>query len=1076
MTRFASLRATVVTTLSLVTLAAAVPAQTQRSNFSPADAARNHAGGFSNRHVRGELPGTRRWIVQFKTRSFSLDELVAAVQRGDTERASALVASYPARVEKDMAQFEEFLESIGGRVIVKWWIINGCGIEVPEGKISKVIAWPGTWKVEPDLYYAALGCETRTSAPVPDGESIDEYNHEAVRAHQATPSWTGEGHGTGPSTYPIIAICDGGMNFNYTPPQSQPTNRPHAMYYTNGDTGNGTSRLLQFSPGQYVTTVGGATTSQATNPIDDHQDQVAAIAAAADWISDGENDDGQAPGARLLSYNILYWDTLLRTAYSTSASQIAAWNQIATDKWVSQCGPIVRFNIVAANMSFGSSPDPQSGPQIALNNCAVCADVFIATPTGNAGIDLGDTQYCANGLNVGAVKSTFKTYPPPGAGLVFFNGNASRWPTIPTLTWPGYGTFNASTTKRAVSWNSWGNPCPDNLAKSVPQIVACGIWPKVGMRNDESKKATQQGTSLAAPQVVGAAALFRGGPTGDTSWTQPTALETRAAILATAEDISALNTAPTGAGFLRTDRLANLGGTQLTTATATRNNIQANDVGANIISFANFNVVAGQTYGIAIAWNRRTEMPMPPSDWPDLDIEITGATSAVQPRYFITAHDLHDAITVQASATGTISVAVKLVSNPSNRTSITVGYARCLLSDTIPAGVASASVGYYSTGTQGSCSSSHAASAGPPGPIVSVFPSAATSDPNDLYTPTGGWAGSIRDEFPGRIALLPSTGLFPDNAKVGLPIYLGSFPYPVNVAAITLRCKAAKPMVIDVEVYDNTGSGGPDYWSGNPQTPSFGSYPRPGNPVTGGKGKMYVGTDEQDYYATVSFTHPAQTSNGYTVVFTPPPGFDFTYDGTANEPMNLGPRPLLDWSQMKGGLPMAANNFGVRRRNWYYLTQVPNGPWILRGNQAQNGVDTSRMWLMTVQAPTPTQAMTNHGPELSFIGLPKLGSSSFQIHMRHGKPASDLFWLWGTTQTYIQLNAPNNNCYSLAATDLALEYRMLVGNAGEAVKSFPPIPNDPSLAGGVSFTQFLVFDRATSTWYSSNGGSMVFGW
>jgi len=364
MTRLALLRATVVTTLSVVTLAAAVSAQTQRSSFLPADSAQKYRD-VSKRQVPGELPGTWRWIVQFKTRSFSLEELVSAVQRGDTARASALVASYPARVDSDMSEFEEFIKSIGGRVIAKWWIINGCGIEVPKEKISKVIAWPGTWRVEPDLYYAALGRKIRSPNPAPDGESIDEYNHGAVRAHQATPSWTGEGHGTGASTYPIIAICDGGMNYNYTP-TSGPTGRPHAMYYTNGDAVNGTSRLLQFSPGQYVFTVTDASASEAANPVDDHQDQVAAIAAAADWNTDGESDNGQAPGARLLSYNILKWFSA-QSAYSTSISQTSAWNQIATDKWVGQCGGSVKFNIVAANMSYGGSPDPQSATQIALN-------------------------------------------------------------------------------------------------------------------------------------------------------------------------------------------------------------------------------------------------------------------------------------------------------------------------------------------------------------------------------------------------------------------------------------------------------------------------------------------------------------------------------------------------------------------------------------------------------------------------------------------------------------------------------------------------------------------------------------
>jgi len=158
-----------------------------------------------------------------------------------------------------------------------------------------------------------------------------------------------------------------------------------------------------------------------------------------------------------------------------------------------------------------------------------------------------------------------------------------------------------------------------------------------------------------------------------------------------------------------------------------------------------------------------------------------------------------------------------------------------------------------------------------------------------------------------------------------------------------------------------------------------------------------------------------------------------------------------------------------RRRNWYYTTKVGTGPWILRGNQAQGYVDTSRMWNLMVHGGT----MTNYGPELFFVGLPKLGTS-YEVHMRHGKPQSIMAWVWGTAQAYTPLNSPNNNCYLLCTTDLA-NVGMLVDTAGRAVRSFS-LPNDPSLAGIGTFTQFIVFDGATSTWYSSNGGSMVFGW
>ena len=91
-----------------------------------------------------------------------------------------------------------------------------------------------------------------------------------------------------------------------------------------------------------------------------------------------------------------------------------------------------------------------------------------------------------------------------------------------------------------------------------PDLVANGVAMTLPPADAESSQRIGSGTSYAAPQVAGAAALYR------SLRPQATAREVKAALLASTEDIAARNLGETrqgyGAGYLRVDALVDIAG------------------------------------------------------------------------------------------------------------------------------------------------------------------------------------------------------------------------------------------------------------------------------------------------------------------------------------------------------------------------------------------------------------------------------------------------------------------------------------------------------------------------------------
>ena len=482
----------------------------------------------------GSLPGTERWIVTFKDRSFDLSEFRSAVYGGASAAETArIVAGLEDEVTKDQAGFVRFIEDLGGKVAVQWWIINGCAVDIPFEKLEALRRHPRVAMVEPDRIRVPL-------APILT--STNTHNH-VVDPLQAQ-GFMAKGV--------TVAVMDTGLDSNMGG-----SGRPHSTFFVKGDVNNktgggiGGSRLLANIK---VGAVG-------PDDVHGHGTGVAGIAAGEKWNTASYSDRGHAPLAGIVGYCIAN----ASNGNSTSSVMTTAWQKIAADK--------VKYGIVAANNSYSGSPNPLEATQQALDSAALNADILPVVAAGNSSSSTKTSQSAVNGLAVGAVNPT---------------------------------------SKKMASFSSRG-PLYGDAQRFYPDLCACGVGTIMPRRDNEGSYYKGSGTSMASPQVCGAATLFR------SVARKATALETKAALLATTEDVSKQNpSAPYntrnayGLGFLRDDRALEIakGKGLLATKTITKASPRV------LIPLA---VTKGKAYSVVIAWHRRSTST---KNWSNLALTV----------------------------------------------------------------------------------------------------------------------------------------------------------------------------------------------------------------------------------------------------------------------------------------------------------------------------------------------------------------------------------------------------------------------------------------------------------------------
>ena len=384
-----------------------------------------------------------------------------------------------------------------------------------------------------------------------------------------------------------IAILDTGLDSDHGG-----TGLPHPAFFIGGDPRNqtgpglGGSRLL-------------ANVQIGSYPADDqfgHGTAVAACAAGEKWNAGPHAGRGHAPGANLIGYAIA--DKVDGSA--NVATIISAWQQVVQDR--------VAGHIVAANLCNDGSWSPLAPEQQAMDTAAYVGDILITVAAGNGGASSILGHGATNVLAVGATRRD---------------------------------------TRQVADFSSRG-PLFGDTQRFYPDIVANGVDMTLPVPDNAAVDVANSGTSFAAPQVCGAAALYRSlRPTAN-------ALETRAAILATTEDIATKNLTPPydsrnayGLGYLRDDRLVQVaqGAGFIRSGFVT--------TGATSVSHP-FPVTQGILYAAVTTWPRLASSS---STWSE--IELIAAVGTTTLAISNAPRNTCQKVVFRAPFTGTVTLTIK---------------------------------------------------------------------------------------------------------------------------------------------------------------------------------------------------------------------------------------------------------------------------------------------------------------------------------------------------------------------------------------------------------------------------------
>lgn len=423
---------------------------------------------------------------------------------------------------------------------------------------------------------------------------------------------------------------------------------------------------------------------------------------------------GHAPGAGIVSMNILDyfapgdWGVIDapppisfplctapfgipgRTAptdagyYASQANLQSAINELAAQKFSYSGATDPSRPIVVANLSFGGPPNPHHPTNQALRRLMSDFDILPVTAAGNR-IAEGtpferfsqfEALYNVNGLTVGAIRSDV-------AGPVFERSDFSNpGPLTPANTqyfcWAG---GDADFTWQIPYSDGTTTTISNALARQFPDIAAIGGVQQVAREDTDTDPDLVTGTSIAAPHVSGAALLAIAGRDGATDPTRWNALETRAALLATAENgyLNGNGDDLLGAGVLRTDRVTfGRGRVDLNVETQS---LAASVAGSTTVLGSPIQLEAGEILDVALTWlavTPETDIGAITPNWADLDLvvldvasgNVVSSTSDYGTRTW-------ERVRIDATQATTIQVQV-VVTRASTATDVPIAWATCL--------------------------------------------------------------------------------------------------------------------------------------------------------------------------------------------------------------------------------------------------------------------------------------------------------------------------------------------------------------------------------------------------------------
>lgn len=353
-----------------------------------------------------------------------------------------------------------------------------------------------------------------------------------------------------------VAILDSGLDIT-----DAGRARPHRTFYVGGDPTNMTGGGLMGSRILAMRQVG----QLSPDDLIGHGTPVAAVAAGEVWGT-ATSDRGHAPLAGIVGYSMA--DT--GGGFAHLFTMVKAFQQTVADA--------KRYNIKVANMSYQGTNLSYWTEQQAIDLAAEIGDLVVTVSAGNGGASNHFAHGSTNRLAVGSVHAD---------------------------------------TRQVASFSTRG---PLFFGEQYPNLVANGVNMVMPMANSENSDRNANGSSFAAPQVAGAAVLYRS--------VKPSAnaLETRAAILVASEDVAGKNRFSSyndensyGFGYLRDDRLVAIAQGK-NGALAARGAVTRQRTTTRY----SYPVVAGRDYAIAVAWNR---LDVTRDERSNLDLEVRSSAT-----------------------------------------------------------------------------------------------------------------------------------------------------------------------------------------------------------------------------------------------------------------------------------------------------------------------------------------------------------------------------------------------------------------------------------------------------------------
>lgn len=491
----------------------------------------------------GELPGTESWIVRFRSSGVDLDELKRAREEG-VERVEML--RLIEKVEQDTLRWHEpvaeLVHDLGGVVRTHLWIVDAMEIEIAPEALRLISGHPRVRTLEPNVALYPGSSTLRVASTTRSLASAQPRPIDtAVDRNHHNAVAV---HAMGNEGQGVeIAFVDTAFD------NGSQTETPHPTFYIDGDVngpgGGGIqgSRLNTFNP-----------VGVDDDSIEVHGTFVAAIAAGEVWNDDPESSPGHAPLASMFGYECGFDSTGL-----TSAIVIAGVYQDVLRRRL-----LFGVPHVVNNGYEGNGRDLGTGlEQDAADRVARIGDVLSVMLAGNfRGVSPCTANWSLNSVLVGFVSNYDRVLAPQSR----LSDRCS-----PPLT----------------------------TVRLYPHLVANGVGIAGPFANSDLTGFGAVGASFSSPQVAGAAALFFN---ADPS---RSALEARAAILASTEDIRSRNTSVDldgiGAGYLRDDRLVDM---------AMGQGLLTNGSFASLGAVQTFqmNVTPGETLSVALVWERQSEV------------------------------------------------------------------------------------------------------------------------------------------------------------------------------------------------------------------------------------------------------------------------------------------------------------------------------------------------------------------------------------------------------------------------------------------------------------------------------------